>query len=483
MSGFVKNIAAWAATAAMLLGVPLVSPQPALAGFKQQGDMLVAPGPATTTFSEGRAVALSADGNTAIVGGADDKFRTGSVWFFTRANGVWNQQGPRVIGSGATGYAYQGLAVALSADGNTAIVGGPGDNGDVGAAWVFTRSKGIWKQQGPKLVGTSVSGIPEQGRSVALSADGNTAMVGGPNDGGGRHGAAWMFTRSNGTWTQQGPKLVGTGARGYALLGTSVALSADGNTAIVGGPYDGAYSVYDGAGDGAAWVFTRSNGIWKQQGPKLVGTGAVGSADQGNSVALSADGNTAIVGGPNDNQILGATWVFTRSNGVWAQQGPKLVGTGLTKSNRQAQQGQYVAASGDGNTALVSGPFDDAAWVFTRSKGVWTQQGRKFAGTDQAAMGQVALSTDGSTALIGGDVAKSYKGAAWVFVAAPTVTGVNPMTGPAAGGTSVTITGTNFTGATAVKFGTIDAASFTVRNATTIVARTPKHPVGAVKSS
>jgi hypothetical protein len=50
-----------------------------------------------------------------------------------------------------------------------------------------------------------------------------------------------------------------------------------------------------------------------QQGPKLVGTGAVGSALQGASVSLSADGNTAIVGGPADNSLAGAAWVFAAS--------------------------------------------------------------------------------------------------------------------------------------------------------------------------
>jgi len=68
-----------------------------------------------------------------------------------------------------------------------------------------------------------------------------------------------------------------------------------------------------------------------QQGPKLVGTGAVGPANQGQSVALSADGNTAIVGGPADfpNTIRadnpGAAWVYTLTDGVWTQQGSKLV--------------------------------------------------------------------------------------------------------------------------------------------------------------
>jgi hypothetical protein len=57
-----------------------------------------------------------------------------------------------------------------------------------------------------------------------------------------------------------------------------------------------------------------------QQGPKLVGSGAVGGG-QGSSVAVSADGNTAIVGGPGDNFEIGAVWVFTRSNGVGQQTG------------------------------------------------------------------------------------------------------------------------------------------------------------------
>ncbi|HEX7679608.1 MAG TPA: hypothetical protein VF713_15860, partial [Thermoanaerobaculia bacterium] len=120
-------------------------------------------------------------------------------------------------------------------------------------------------------------------------------------------------------FSQQGPKLVGSGAVGNAFQGQSVALSADGNTAIVGGVVDGS--------SGAAWVWTRSGGVWSQQSAKLVGSGAAGNASQGQSVALSADGNTAIVGGGFDNSQAGAAWVWTRSAGVWTQQGAKLVGS------------------------------------------------------------------------------------------------------------------------------------------------------------
>jgi hypothetical protein len=119
-------------------------------------------------------------------------------------------------------------------------------------------------------------------------------------------GAAWVFTRSNGVWSQQSSKLVGSGAVGKSELGSSVTLSADGNTAIVGG-------WGDNAGVGASWVFTRSNGVWSQQSSKLVGGGAVGPAHQGGFVALSSDGNTAILGWPEDDAGVGAAWVVERS--------------------------------------------------------------------------------------------------------------------------------------------------------------------------
>ena len=67
------------------------------------------------------------------------------------------------------------------------------------------------------------------------------------------------------------------------------------------------------------WLAQPALAQFTQQGPKLVGSGASGIANQGNSVALSADGNTAIVGGPYDTGNAGAAWVFTRSNGVWTQ--------------------------------------------------------------------------------------------------------------------------------------------------------------------
>jgi hypothetical protein len=287
-----------------------------------------------------------------MVGAPDYSNALGAAWVFTRSGGVWTQQ--ELIAASAFGNAQFGWSVALSGDGNTAVLGGR-----TGVAWVYTRNGGVWTQQGSQLVGTgAVKG--DLGYSVALSADGNTAILGGPDDNNAL-GAAWIFTRSDGVWTQQGPKLVGTGAAGGTVYqGYSVGLSGDGTTAIVGGPHDN-------SGVGAAWIFTRGADAWIQQGGKLVGTGADGTANQGWSVALSADGDIAMVGGPYDTQFLGATWVHTRRNGVWTQQGSKLVGTGAVGN---ANQGWSVALSSDGNTAILGGNADNsdigAAWGFVQ---------------------------------------------------------------------------------------------------------------------
>ena len=311
-------------------------------------------------------------------------------------------QGPELTGTGAittiNGGALQGNAVALSADGNTAIVAGDNDNNSIGAAWVFTRSNGVWGQQ-QKLSPTD--SVQEFGISVALSGDGNTALVGGQAN------VVWLFTRTNGAWGQP-QKLSPTGSVGFATTGYSVTLSQDGNTAMIGGPTDN-------GGVGAAWVFVRANGVWSQQGSKLIGAGATGSAMQGYSVALSADGNTAISGGMNDNFIggssIGAAWIFTRRNGAW-DQGTKLVGN----TTAALRQGSAVAISGDGNTALVGGPYGvGGAWVFVRTSSGWSQQAGPLAGANADKFSgdgsSLALNSDGNVAVIGGPGAND----AWLF--------------------------------------------------------------------
>ena len=333
----------------------------------------------------------------------------------TRAYPLLQQQGLKLVGTGATGLAAQGQSVAISADGNTAIVGGPADNSNIGGAWIFVRNGNTWTQQGGELIGTGGVGTPQQGTSVAISGDGNTVIIGGPFDNG-NAGAVWVFTRSSeGVWSQQGSKLLGSGAVDGANQGQAVAISADGNTAIVGGPSND-------SGDGGVWIFTRSGSTWSQQGSKLLGSGLAGdNANEGGAVAISGDGNTILFGSAFDNGNAGAFWFFTRSGVTWSQLGSKMVGTGATGA---AKQGSSVALSTDGLVAAIGGPNNNsgagAVWFFTQSGGTWTQQSMITAFfTDAAGVAQLGtsmtISGDGAVIASGGTGDNSLQGAVFIF--------------------------------------------------------------------
>jgi FG-GAP repeat len=336
-------------------------------------------------------VAWSADGNTALVGCTAG---IGGAWVFTRSGSTWTQQGPKLTGSDEIGQSSFGDSVALSADGNTALIGGLGDDGDHGAAWVFTRSGSTWTQQGPKLTGSGEIPDSTLGWSVALSADGDTALLGGRDDND-FAGAAWVFTRSGSTWTQQGPKLTVSDENDQGGFGTSVALSADGDIAVIGAPQAGPTA----SRPGRVFVFSRSGSTWSQQGPGLTPGDPIDFGLFGISVALSGDGNTALIGGQGDDV---AAWVFTRLGSTWSQQGSKIVPTGAIAGF----SGGSVALSSDGNTALLGDRLDDnnlgAVWVFTRSGSAWSQQGQRTPGApgDGNFGLAMAVSPDGNSALI-----------------------------------------------------------------------------------
>jgi hypothetical protein len=400
-----------------LLVVWAAGPLAAQAQFSQQGPKLVgtgaiAPYGGASGPEQGFSVSLSGDGNTGILGGIFDNNAAGAAWVFTRLNGVWSQQAKLVATDTIGSLVEQGIAVSLSNDGNTAIVGGPVDNLGSGAAWVFTRVNGMWSEQAKLAATDAIGRQPDQGYSASLSGDGNTAIVGGPNDNSSL-GAVWVYTRSGSVWSQQ-TKLVATDVVGNNIFqGHAAALSRDGNTAIVGGYGDNDFG-------GAAWIFTRSGSVWTEQA-KLVATDTVGPypTQQGFSVSLSSDGSTAIIGGINDNSSVGAAWVFARSGSTWSEQA-KLVASD-TLGPYPALQGYSVSLSDNGNTAIVAGLGDNgyvgAAWVFTRSGSSWSEQEKLVGSNVQGNSAQgisSSLSGNGSTAMLGRPGDNGF-GAAWVF--------------------------------------------------------------------
>jgi hypothetical protein len=362
----------------------------------------------------GGSVALSSDGSTALITGGGSHC-IGAAYVFTRSGDKWTEQ-HELTASDRSFCGYFGWSVALSADGSTALIGSAEQN-STGAAEVFTRGESGWTQQAEVTAGDGAAG-DFFGDSVALSGDGSTALIGD----GDNHDRAYVITRSGGSWTQQAELTAGDRPFG-AWFGESVALSADGSTALIG-----TFGSVDTAG--AVYVFTRSGSNWTQQAELTAGDRAPSDVF-GGSAALSADGSTALIGGAGKNST-GAVYMFTHSGSSWTQQAEF---TAASKPSG-AYFGAPVALSADGSAALIGAleivdstgaDHTGAAYVFTRSGSSWTQQA-EFTASDEAPgdffARSLALSGDGSTALIGAPAKtvgkKSDQGAAYVAaVSAP----------------------------------------------------------------
>jgi len=374
----------------------------------------------------GRSVALSGDGNTLAVGafyesssatginGNEDQSQnpagaSGAAYIFARSGATWSQQA-YVKASNTDAGDFFGASVDLSSDGNTLVVGAPGEsssatgvNGNqadnsasgAGAAYVFSRSGSAWSQQA--YVKASNTGIDDQfGYSAALSGDGNSLAVGAwgesssavgingnqTDNSRGFSGATYVFAHSSGTWSQQAyVKASNTVTNNH--FGWSVSLSSDGNTLAVGAIWENGASTGVNSSDeqiqnqakeaGAAYVFSRDGNTWSQQA--YVKASNTDAADLfGASVDLSSDGNTLVVGaygedskaaGINGDQSdnsasgAGAAYAFVRAGTVWSQEAyVKAANTGA-----EDVFGSSVAVSADGSTLAVGAHEEDGGQI------------------------------------------------------------------------------------------------------------------------
>lgn len=349
---------------------------------------------------------------------------------------------------------------SAAASGDTVVLGAAdNDFGSPGpgAAFVYVRSGDAWVQQA-KLEAADGAPFDELGFAVAISGD--TLVAGAPFHAHAsvESGAAFVFVRSGNTWSQQAELLpsfieisghfgesvaidgdtILIGARGntkktvyvFTRSGTtwtevaelspalptlsypwSVALSGD--TAVVGDRSDDDLA----NNSGAAYVFTGAGATWTEQA-KLTSPQALANANMGEAVSISGD--TIVLGAPNalSGVPKGAAFVFTRTNSVWSQEARLLASDGMAGD----ELGYSVAV--DGDIVAVGAPFHDAlatdggaGYIFTRSGGVWPEQIKlvppdTFDGDVFGA--SVALS--GDTAVLGGpQVGAGDEGAARVF--------------------------------------------------------------------
>ncbi len=272
--------------------------------WKMQARLVASDGAAEDRF--GCAVALS--GSTAVVGATQDwraaPNNRGVVYVFTRSGTAWSQSQKLTALGGAADDCF-GCAVSLS--GTTLAVGAWGKSGGEtprlsaygrGAVYVFTRPASAWVQQ-QELAPAGGVGLEAFGSSVAVSAD--TLVAGAPGNGllpGYTNGAAYVFTRSGATWTQQA-RLTDPGGSGSERFGSSVAVAGD--VAVVGATY--ANLAADRGG--RAFIFSRSASAWSLSQPLSTAAGW----DFGQAVAL--DGTTLLVGAPGvTGAAAGSAYVY-----------------------------------------------------------------------------------------------------------------------------------------------------------------------------
>jgi hypothetical protein len=345
--------------------------------------------------------------------------------FFSGAqNSVFNEQQKVVSLNLAAGDLFSSNAVAVSADGNTAIIGAPFHDNvylQSGAAYIFTRTSSFWSQQEQlPLTTADLAAGSEFGRAVAISADGNTVVVGARFNSA-DDGAAYVFVRSGSSWSKQ-QQLIATSPQSRSGFGSTVAISADSNTILVGAP---GYDSPSFSGNGAAYVFTKSGTTWSEQ-QVLTAALPKSSASFGGSVALSANGNLAFIGAPFERDttfdfyFIGSAFVFTRSGATWSEQ--QKITPSDPNTNADMFFGSTVSTSYAGNILLVSAPYKlpgGAAYVFTQSGSTWAEQ-QKLIPTSTAIVsgdlyGGCSVSADGNTVLVGAPGSDGAMGVAYIF--------------------------------------------------------------------
>jgi hypothetical protein len=348
----------------------------------------------------GASVALSGDGQVALIG-APAAAGGGAAYLYVESGGTWPSAPTATFTGPPSSQGEVGTSVALSANGEVALVGGPGGGyapSNDGAAYLYAESAGTW----PSTPTATFAGAPgsggKLGSAVALSAEGTVALVGAPVA---SYGAAYLYLAQGGDWSSM-PAATFTGppsTDGGGEFGSSVALSASGQVALVGAP--GAGSSYDGAG----YLYSESGATWPSS-PTAFFPGPPGAgAEDGNSVALSANGQVALLGAPEGGPFQdGAAFVYTESGGTWPA---APVGSFLGPTGSGAWLGQSVALSANGQVALLGAPIggDGAAYMFSEAAGTWPTVPAAAlsgpAGSPEDLGDEVALSANGQAALLG----------------------------------------------------------------------------------
>ncbi len=328
----------------------------AVAGMAASSQIVLAPADLATDDQFGRSVAAS--GNLLVVGAPSLGFPAqgvGAVYVYQRSGASWTLQA-RITPQNGWGLPGDAFGTSVAIDGNTIVVGSPGD-GTAGLVYIFVNNNGVWTQQPDVLRASDNFFFGDFGASVSISKD--TVAVGAPWT---RQGAVYVYTHSSvtGFWDPQAKLVPGDATGGY--LGTSTSLI--GNTVVAGAPSA------PGTTRGAAYVFDRQNGVWNRSAvltPNSIAT------IFGFSIAMS--GSTLVVGAPDGfgaGSGTGSAFVFTQNNGVWTQQA-RFQGNGLAGNG--ANLGWSVAVNGN---TFAAGAITDSLVSATGTAYVYSGNGTNW---------------------------------------------------------------------------------------------------------
>jgi hypothetical protein len=347
---------------------------------------------------------VSPDGRVALVGAPAAAGGAGQVLVYVQAGGSWPTTPTEVLYPPAGTTGQFGASVALSSDGSVAAIGAPGagpGTSAVGTVYVFaTAGAQVPYAPTPSAAIASPGGMGGKfGFSVALTYDGATLVAGAPVAG---DGEAFVFTQHNGAWSSSpvATLLPSTGSDNGGEFGASVALSSNGTDAVVGAPGAGAsYS-------GAAYLYVPdSAGAWPSR-PALMFSGPLQQgAEFGNSVAVCAAGDEVLIGAPAAGPSFdGEAYLYQETLGKWPLQ-PGAIFAGPQGSS--AWLGTSVALSANGQVALMGGPIaaSGAAYLYTETNGTWPYSASVIypapPGAPYGVGSAVALSANGQVALMG----------------------------------------------------------------------------------
>ena len=367
----------------------------------------------------GYSVSISGDGSVVIVGAYGDDSYTGSAYIYEKVNGTWTQKAKLTTDGGAQNDRF-GQSVSISGDGSVVIVGAYGDDNNTGSVYIYEKPGSTWSSMTRETAKLTASG-GRFGFSVSISGDGATALVGAYVEyvTYQEQGSAYIFENVNGSWTQRAKLTANNGAR-YDYFGRSVSISSDGSTALIGADGAGRGAAYVFV-KGTGWSnMTETAKLTESEG----GANRIYSSFA-QCVYISGDGSTAIIGETARINSQGAAYIYEKGSG-WSSMTETARLTASDAIN-YVYFGRAVSISSDGSMAIVgayvSNDGKGSAYIFEKGSG-WSNMTEtvKFLASDGVASDQfgwsVAISGDGVNALVGAygdDDNGTDSGSAYIF--------------------------------------------------------------------